>query len=224
MAQLFSDLIDGSGRRYFFNLKSAPGGIAVQPGQLQVQGRAPTILNVIQLFRTPATAVLTVAGLPFTANPRPSPAAAQLGLQGQIPFLLRQRIVTNAIPTPDYNPPNDLAPQIVFVQTITPGIGQLNIQGLLPNASPGGDIGYVSPAVGLLQIQGLTPSLIFLEVGTGLLVLEGLEPELLRQLVITPDAGSLTVGGFQVALERPFEWIDEDAPPPMVWTTATLDS
>jgi hypothetical protein len=224
MAQLFSDLVDGSGRRYFFNLKSAPGGVSVNPGQLTLQGLAPSVLNVIQIFRTPAIATLTLQGLSLSGTPRPSPATAQLGLVGQIPFIERIRIVTNALPTPDYSPQNDLAPQIVFVNTVTPGIGQLNLQGFLPNASPGGDIGYITPGLGQLTVEGLAPTLIFLEVGLGLLTLEGQAPELLSQLIVTPDVGALIVNGFDVEFESPFQWTDVESPPSMVWTTAALNS
>ncbi len=224
MALLFSDLIDGSGRRYFFNLKSAPGGVSPsQPAQLTIIGLAPTILNVVQVFRTPAPAQLTLQGLQPASQPRLLPGLGQLTLQGLIPGTQRQIVVTNATPAPDYNPAAGLIPTLVLQMTVTPAPAQLAMQGREPNSSPGGDIVYVTPAPAQLTMQGGTPTVIFLETGVGELFLQGLAPTLQLSLIVTPEPGSLIVAGPVPSVDQPFIWIDVDPPPESVWTTAFLD-
>lgn len=221
MAQLFSDLVDAQGRRYFFNLKSAPGGIAPTPAVLNIVGFAPTVFQHIQAFRTPAPAVLTLNGLSVAGQPRPIPSTANIALVGLAPTLLLQRVVTNATPTPDYNPPQGLAPTILFINTVTPAPAQLSLVGLEPNASPGGNIAYVTPAPAQLTLGGLAPTLLFLEVGTGQLLLEGLAPTLLLSTTVTPEPGQITLNGLPVSVSRPFGWVDVNAPPVLLWTTTT---
>lgn len=221
MARLYSNLIDGSNRRYFFGLDSAPGGITPQTVQLQVTGLAPTIFTQVTVFRTPATLVISVNGLSMTAEPKLAPAPAAIATTGLAPTLRTQMVVTNALPTPDYNDLPDNPPTVLFINTVTPAPAQISLSGLFPNASPGGNIGFVSPGVGFVQLLGRTPTLIFLEAGLGQVVINGLQPSVLTELVVTPEPAQITVNGLAVEMERPFMWIDVEAPPALQWTTTT---
>jgi len=220
MARLYSNLVDGSSRRYFFGLDSASGGITPQTVQLQVTGLAPTIFTQVQVFRSPATLVITVNGLQVGSEPRLIPAPAAIAMTGLAPTLLTQRVVTNSLP-PDYTELPSNPPTVLFINTVTPVTGQVTLSGLLPNASPGGNIGFVTPGAGLVELQGRTATLIFLEAVTGQIIVNGLQPSLLTTTVETPEVAQITVNGQSVNLERPFAWVDVDAPPALQWTTTT---
>lgn len=223
MARLYSNLVDGSNRRYFFGLDSAPGGITPQTVQLQVTGLAPTIFTQVQVFRTPAPAMITLNGLAVRNDYLPSPTPAAIVAQGRAPTLVTQLIVTNSLP-PDYSDPVSIAPTILFINTVTPAPAVVTLGGLLPNASPGGDIGFVSPGVGLVTIQGSAPTLIFVETEPGRIDVIGLQPTILSSLDVTPEVGHITIDGQQVDLKKPFQWIDVDAPPPLIWSTSTVSN
>lgn len=220
MARLYSNLLDGSGRRFYFALDSAAGGLSPTTATLSVSGLTPTIFSAVQAFRTPATLVITVNGQVATGQPRVTPAPAAIATTGLAPTLRTQIVVTNALP-PDYSDLPDNPPTVLFINTVTPAPAQISLSGLFPNASPGGNIGFVSPGVGLIELQGRTATLIFLEAGVGQIVVNGLQPSLLTTTTVTPEAAQITVNGQVVSLSRPFAWVDVDAPPALQWTTTT---
>ncbi len=223
MAQLFSDLVDSQGRRYFFDLKSAPGGIAPSTGQLVITGYAPSIQPLVQAFRTPAPAVLNVVGHTIVSPARVTPGVGALTITATPPNVLLQIVVTNALPDLDYDPPNALAPTVVFITTVTPDPAMLTLTAPPLNASPGGDIGYVSPSPGLISLVPRSHGLIFLEAGSGLLNVQGQIPTVIGAIVVEPQLGALALNPLDVTIQRPFEWIDVDAPPPLVWTTTAIN-
>lgn len=223
MARLYSNLIDGSSRRYFFGLDSAPGGISPVTAELRVTGLAPNVFTQVTVFRTPAPAVITINGLAIRNDYLPTPAPAAIEAQGRAPTLVTQLIVTNSLP-PDYSDLVPITPTILFINTVTPAPAVITLGGLLPNASPGGDIGFVSPGVGVVTIQGRTPTLIFLEAEPGLINVIGLQPTVVSSLAVTPEVGLITINGQEVTLQKPFQWIDVDAPPPMIWSTTTVSN
>jgi hypothetical protein len=220
MARLYSNLLDGSNRRFYFGLDSAASGISPSAASLNVSGLAPTIFTQVQVFRSPATLVITVNGLSVAGDPRLIPNQATISATGLAPTLLKQLVVTNALP-PDYGELPSNPPTVLFINTVTPATAQVTLLGIQPNASPGGNIGFVSPGVGLVELQGKAPTLIFLEIGTGQIVVQGLQPSLFTELVVTPEVAQITVNGQAVSLERPFAWIDVDAPPSLQWTPTT---
>jgi hypothetical protein len=223
MARLYSNLIDGSSRRYFFGLDSAPGGILPQTLQLRVTGLTPTVFTQVQVFRTPAPAVITLNGLAIRSDYLPSPVPAAISALGRAPTLVTQLIVTNDM-SPDYSEPASFPPTILFINTVTPAPAMITLGGLQPNASPGGDIGYVSPGVGLVTIGGLTANLIFTEADIGRIDVIGLQPTIATLLEVSPEVGQITINGQQVELQKPFQWIDVDAPPPLIWSTTTVSN
>jgi hypothetical protein len=223
MARLYSNLIDGSNRRYFFALDSASGGLSPQTVQLQVTGLAPTIFTQVQVFRTPATAVITLNGMAIRNDYLPSPTPLAIAAQGRVPTLVTQLIVTNDM-SPDYSDLPTITPTILFINTVTPAPAQIQIQSLALNLTEGGDIGFVTPGVGLVEVQSRAPLLIFLEAGAGEVMVQGLQPSIVTTLDVYPEVGQITVDGQLVTLPRGFEWIDVDRPPPLIWTTTTVSN
>ena len=223
MARLYSDLQDSGGRRYYFGLASAPGGLQPVVGSVQIVGLAPSIFEQTTVFRNPATAILTLNGQQIASDVLLRPAAAALSLSQLIPGELRSLVITPALPTPDYAPLQENAPTILFINTISPSTAQLQIQSIPLNLTEGGNIGFLSPGVGqiTLQTQALALTLIFFEVGAGAVSIVGQVPTLYTALLVEPEVGNLTVNGLGVETERPFTWIDVDRPPPMTWTTTT---
>jgi hypothetical protein len=134
----------------------------------------PTIFQQVSVFRTPTQAILTLLGYQPPALTSVLPGVGAVSLLGLIPVEQKIRIITNALPTPDYSTPNELIPTIAYIQTVTPAPAALQIQALTLNAFPGGDIVYVTPNVGLVSMQGLQATLINTQPGMGLISISGL--------------------------------------------------
>lgn len=216
MARLYSDLIDGSGRRYYFGLTSAPGGISNSaPATLTIFGRQAAIQELTQVFRTPATAALTLQGLLGSSQPYPNPAQSALGFQGKVPTLQLQIVITNSLP-PDYTTLPDIAPTIVYIATITPTTGLVRLASLEHNVTPGGDIGFISPPVGALSLQGRAPNYPRATQPAGLAI-SGLVPTLISEIVIEPESGTIRLSGLATTLSTPFTWVDDDPTTVSVW-------
>ena len=216
MARLYSDLIDGSGRRYYFGLNSAAGGITnANPASLTLFGYLPVFQERSEIFRNPATAMLTLNGQLASAEPHLQPATAGLAYQGKIAGLMTLRVITNAMP-PDYTALPDNAPTIIYIATVTPAPAALTMLSLEHNITQGGNIGFLSPGKATLTMGGFDAQFPrFADVGT--LTINGLAATLLTELSITPDAGYLSVGGFPASLSTPFLWVDDDRPTPPTW-------
>lgn len=227
MARLYSDLADGSGRRYYFSLASAPGGLQVGKATLTIGGFAPTIFEQVSVVRAPAPALLLIQGRTIQSDVLLSPAPAALSLVGQVAGEYRSLVVTNSA-DPVYTDLPEAPPSVLFINTVTPAQAVLTFNGPPINVTQGGNIGFVSVGVGLLSIQGNTPTLIFLEAGVGALSIQGLAPTLQLQLVIRAEDDStalrmipLRANGLAPTISRPFQWIDADPPPATSWTTTT---
>lgn len=207
--RLYSDLADGSGRRYYFGLATAPGGITnAEPARLSLFGNLATIQEQSTVFRTPATAALTLFGYVPQAEPRLQPATAALGYLGQIAGLLTIRVITNALP-PDYSTLPDNAPTILFIQTITPSPAALTIQSLVHNITQGGNILVISVGKATLTMNGLVANFPrFADVGT--LTINGLAATLSTEIRVFPTAGIVTMQGHEPLLSLPFRWTDDD--------------
>lgn len=226
MSDLFTDLVDGDGRDYFFSLESAPGGLTPAKATLTVQGHAPSIFEQTTVFRSPAPAVLTINGLAFAPEFAVSPAVGVLTLNGQVPDEYREKIITLPMPEPSYDIQEALIPTILFINTITPQTGLIQLSSLTLNVTAGGDIGFVSPGVGALNLAYGPVTLITNFVEVGQLSLVGHAPTLLTEMTLGTDEdafepGSLTIIGLAPTLQVPFGWIDVDPQPPTTWTTTT---
>jgi len=220
MPRLFSDLLDGSGRRYFFGLSSAPGSTQPSAGALQVIGHAPSVFIQVQVFRTPAPALITLVdpGKRLLVPMQPAPAVITQGSPG--PALVTQRLITPTV-TADYTEPVSIAPTIVFVQTITPTPALITVQALAFALGQGGDIGFIQPLTGQVSLAPLNPTLIFFESAIGTILVQGLEPTLVTSITIEPLPGSIAVDGLLLEADLGFVWIDVPPPPPLTWTTTT---
>lgn len=222
MTQLYSDLVDGSGRRYYFSLTRATGGLSpAAPAALTAVGLAPTIFQNVVAFRTPDPATVSVIGYAPPSLTPVMPGVATITIGGLAPSNQTIRIVSPALPAPDYSTPNELIPTIAFIQTVTPDTAQLSIQALTLNAFPGGDIVYVTPGVGSISIQSLSLAIINNQPGVASIAVSGLTPTLQKEMVVQPDTANIIINGQSVSAERGFVWIDADAPPPLTWTTTT---
>lgn len=230
--RLYSDLIDGSGRRYYFALESAPGGIAPAPAGIVVSGLQPTIFLQSTVFRTPAPAVITISNLPFLSGPQLQPATAVISLGQLVPGLLKQQVITPAIPTPDYSTLPDNAPTILFIQTVSPAPAAIALSSLPFALGQGGNIGFVFPDVATITIVAPPLGVTYGEVGIGQLVVQGLAPTLKTELIVAPGSTvgadaedpqppGIIVIGYPPTLSLPFRWTDVTAPPGVVWTPIT---
>jgi len=218
MARLYSDLIDGSGRRYYFGLNSAPGGITPATSGLVIAGLTPVIFQVTQVFRTPSPANLIIAGLQARPEAALVPNVAALTFPGLVPSKVTIRTITNSLPTPDYTVDAGLAPTILFIATVQPAAAQLTLNSPPINLTQGGNIGYVNPLPGSVTINGLISNFVFNPIGSGLLLIQGRAPTIYPSRTVTPDVGALYTSNLIPFVSREFIWIDIDPPPPLTWT------
>lgn len=216
MARLYSDLIDSGGRRYYFGLNSAAGGISnANTAGLQVIGYAAEIFQQIQVFRTPATATLTVNGQPVQAYTNPRPALAALTLAGQIPGEQKQVVITNALP-PDYTALPDNVPTILQQHLLAPNRAQLSLQTLEVNLTQGGNIVTIMPGVGVLTAIGYGANFPRLA-DIGLVQMVGQIPTLHLTIVVEPETAQLSLNGAEAVLGLPFVWVDDAPAAPTAW-------
>lgn len=205
MTQLYSDLVDGSGRRYYYSLSRAPGGASpASQAIVTVVGQVPNVLAQITVFRTPTQATLNIFGYQPPSLTPVQPGVGAVTLAGLIPTEQKIRVITNSLPSPDYSTPNELIPTIVFVQTVIPSPAALQIQALTLNAFPGGDIVYVSPGVGLVSMQGLNGVIINNAPGIGMISISGQIPALAKEIVVSPDLASITINGLASSAAQGF--------------------
>lgn len=216
MARLYSDLLDGTGRRYYFGLTSAPGGITnASPATLTLAGRLVAVQELNEVFRTPATAALSLIGYAIQSEARLQPATSSLGYEGKASSLLTLQVITNALP-PDYTELPDNAPTILFIATVTPDPATLTVASLVHNITQGGNILVIEAGLASLTLTGWDANLPRTgEVGS--LTINGLAATLWTELVVTPTTGQLTADGGVAVLSLPFTWVDDDPPPSMTW-------
>ncbi len=221
MPRLYSDLLDGTNRRYYFGLNAAPGGITnATPAMLTISGGLIVVQEQATVFRTPAPAALTLNGLSVGAEPRLQPAPAVLSMVGQIPAEERMATITNALP-PDYGVLPDNSPQILFINTISPTTAALQLQVRDPNVTQGGNIGFVSPAKATLTLAGYAANIPFFAGSTGQLSIAGLLATLHTTTIVSPEPATLQAEGLAQALGLPFRWVDEAPASEPVWLDET---
>lgn len=215
MARLYSDLY-GAGR-YYFDLDSAPGIVTPGVGSVSFGGLVPIAVEPSSVFRTPATAALTLNLLAPASDTFLLPAQATLALSGQIAGELRQQVITPTNP-PDYGTPQELAPTILYINTITPTTGLVQLSALALNVTQGGNIVTVSPGVASLSLGSGQPTLIFSVIGVGSVSMNGLAPGLVTTLAIDMGEGvTLTVNGLAPTIDVGFVWRDVEQPPALNW-------
>lgn len=215
MARLWSDL-RGSGR-YWYDLDSAPGIVSPGVGAVSFGGLIPIAVERVEVFRTPATAALTINLLSPSSDTILMPARAALAYVGQIAAEQRILIVTPTNP-PDYGAPQELAPTILYINTITPTTGLVRLSALTINVTQGGNVLIITPGVASLSNVTGVPTLIFSVIGVSSQVMNGLVPGLVTTLAIDAvEVATLTVNGFAPTIDVGFVWRDVDAPPALNW-------
>lgn len=219
--RVWGSLSPSAGRRYWSDLSTAPGIVSPTLATLTIGQLPPVVFQTSQVFRTPSTALLTIAGLMPSSQLAISPAKAQLNYGGLIPVEVRSLTITPATPLPDYSTVNDLTPTIIYVQTVSPTSAQLALATLTQNVTQGGNIGFINPSVGLVSMVGQIPNFVFHEIINGVVTIQGLAPTILTERTITPDVGSLSSQGNAPAIETAFIWVDVISPPPLTWRVMT---
>lgn len=215
MARLFSDLY-GAGR-YYYDLDSAPGLVSPGVGLVSFVGQIPIAVERSEVFRTPATATLTINLLAPSSDTILLPNVAALAYVGQIAAEQRILIVT---PTnqPDYSNAQETAPTILYINTITPTTGLVSLSELTLNVTQGGNILTVTPGVASLSNGTGVPTLIFSVIGVGSSVMNGLTPGLVTTLAIDlADGAAITVYGLAPTIDVGFVWRDVEQPPALTW-------
>lgn len=185
---------------------------------MSFSGQVPIAVEPSSVFRTPATATLTLSLLAPASDTILSPNKATLSTVGQIASELRQIVLT---PTsfPDYTDAPETPPTILYINTITPTTGAVRISNLTLNVTQGGNILTVSPGVSSLSLLTGVPTLIFSVIGVGSASVNGLVPSLQTTLAIDiDDVGLLTVEGFAPTVDVGFVWRDVEAPPALTWS------
>lgn len=214
--RLYSDLLDGTGRRYYFGLNSATGGITNSaPALITIGGLMPAFQELTIVFRTPATALLTLNGLASGAGLVLQPILGAVSMIGLVPTLLKQQVITNALPL-DYTTPVELLPTIIYIATVTPDPATLTVGYPQPNVTQGGNILMISAGLASLTINGQIANLPFVA-DLGGITIAGLVPTLLTETTITPDQATVTINGGEVTISAPFMWVDETSPATTTW-------
>lgn len=219
MSRLYGDLLQGAGRRFYSDLIGAPGVVTPAPANLTLQGGIPAAAQPQTVFRTPAPATLTLFGRALNAPVVLTPAPASLLAQGQIPTEWRSLTITPQLASPKETEANDNRPTLITVWHCQPAPAQINLQALPFALSEGGNIGFVSPAPAQISLGTLGYTLVYGEIGAGLVTLIGREPTLRTELTVTPDAGLVVVDAQALRLSLPFRWVDDPPPPPLSWIT-----
>jgi hypothetical protein len=219
MSRLYGDQLQASGRRYYFSLEGAPGVITPAPAVLSFQGRIPTAVEPTTVFRTPATAVLSLAGLLVRSPSLLIPAPAALSAVGSVANQVTSRTITPALAPPIEDPPDPFVPTLITIWTTQPGVAVLTLQALEQNVTQGGNIGFLSPAPAVLTLSTQEYTLLFGEAGVGLLTCIGLVPTIRTEVTISPEPAVLSCGEMEPAIHIPFQWIDDPPAPPAAWIT-----
>jgi hypothetical protein len=219
--RLYGDLLRSSGRRYYFALDSTPGIVTPGVATLTLNGRQPVAVEQLTVFRTPATAVLTLQGQSLASPTVLTPAPAALSTVGQIPGEVTQLIISPALPAPVYETPASYAPTLLTIWTTQPGVASLTLQTLEQNVTQGGNIGFVSPGPAQISLGTLQYTLLLLagQIGVGSLSMIGRAPTLQHELTINPGVGTLTTSQLSPEVSRPFTWVDDDPAPTSPWIT-----
>ena len=219
MTKLYSDLIDGSSRRYFFGLDSAPSVLLPGVASLTLSGRTPIATEFLTVFRTPTQATLTLQGQTLFSNAQLGPGLTTLTMTAGVVGKQTIQTITNSM-IPNYSTPNDLTPTIIYVDTKTPSPAQLTLGTLPFSLTQGGNIGFVFPGVASLTLQGTVANFLNCFPGLASLSLAGKLPVFSSQTAtLSPDVMSLTLNGKLVTMDLPFLWITVNRQAATSWVT-----
>lgn len=218
MARLYSNLLKTAGQRYYFALDSVPGIVNPGVATLTLDGRSVAISDQSVVFRTPATAALTLTGLSLSSPSLLTPATAALAAQGKIAALSTELIILVPAPSPIETPEQTYEPTLITQLVVSPNKATLTMQALELNVSQGGNIGFVFPARAALTLNGLALNLGFLP-DQATLTLIGYAPtlELNTTNEVTPDPAILYMVGSEPTIDIPFVWVDDDPQPASTW-------
>jgi hypothetical protein len=217
MARLYSDLLQSTGRRFYYAL-TTPGVVTPGVATLTLIGNQPGAAEPAEVFRTPATATLTLAGLSLSSPSLLSPATAAIAAQGRQASFFTELVLRVSLPSPVETPEISYAPTLLTELIVSPNKATLTLTYPELNVSQGGNIVILSPARATLTMSTLVP-IIGIQPGLATLTIVGLQPSLALNLIgtITPDPAALTCAGSEPVLAIPFIWIDDDPAPAMTW-------
>jgi hypothetical protein len=218
MARLYGNLLKQAGQRYYYALDSVPGIVTPGVATLTLFGRSLAISDQSVVFRTPATATLTLSGLALSSPSLLSPATAALALAGRQASLVTSITIQVPAPSPIEAAEQTYEPTLITIMTVLPGKATLTMNALELNVSQGGNIGFVSPDRATLTLSQFAPNIAIQPDAGGLSVI-GYAPTLtLNTLtVLTPDPAALAMVGADPDISIPFIWVDDSPSPPMTW-------
>jgi hypothetical protein len=188
--------------------------IAVGVGLVTMGGLGPTAETGA---RAPSVGAVSLTGLAPTVSvqlgPQAQPDVGLLSVVGQIPFL--ERILRIAPGLPDSaGEVNDLAPTLIWQETLLMSVGLARIQGLAP-AVVGNTGQTITITAGSAIFVGLAPTVTGPAGQSGTTAPEqaenlivGLTPTLTTELALAPEASGLTVTGFVPELFTRGGWTD----------------
>lgn len=216
--RLFSDLLSGSNRRYYFDLDSTPGIVAPGVGALTLSGLDPQYPGVA--FRTPTQATLTLNGGAVNQGHPLSPAQAALAFSNSAVGLQTVRLIVPTLASPVENPDNDFVPTLIQIFHREPITAVITLQGNAHSLTEGGDIGFRTPGVAALSLLGYQylRNIPPVDGQAQAMILEGLQPALTTELLLEPGVASLSFTPPSPGVEKGFLWIDDDPSPPLTWT------
>jgi hypothetical protein len=232
--RLFSDLLSGSGRRYFYDLDSAPGVCTPGVGTLTLNGQEPQYPGIA--FRTPATLTLTLNGRSVNPDFILTPAPAALAFSSSVVGLQTVRLIQPTLPSPVESPDNDFVPTLIQIFHREPITGVITLGGFSHSLSEGGNIGFRSPDTAALSLLGYQylRSIPPVDGQATAMFIEGREPTLVTELLVEPLVGVMGLGTQTASpegenpvppipppppvVDKGFVWLDDDPSPPLQWT------
>lgn len=224
MAKLFDNLLDGSGRRYFSALESAPGSISPATAIITLGGQSPIAVQHLTVFRNPATLTLNLVGLSLAPQPVLIPAPAALAYGGlAVSTTIRSLTISPSLPQIEA-PEADFTPSLLTQMTASPAPAGIVLEVRQHAVNQGGNIGFVFPGVAAITLNGLAANFVFDVIGQSVIEIVGHAPQLTSELILYPDVGMVSLIDTPPNVALPFGWVDADPAPPVVWVGSTPGS
>jgi hypothetical protein len=217
MAQrLWSDIKDGSNRRYWYDLDGSPGVLTPGVATLTISGGEPQYPGSV--FRNPAQITLTVNGLQPRLDVPLIPAQAALTFSNAvIGQLIITRTISPSLESPVESPPNDFVPTLHLIMTVAPTTGSIVMATSNHSLSQGGNIGFLTPTTAALTLSQLSPLRVISNADPVALTIDGRAPALQLEVVLIPAVAALSFGMGAPTAQLGFIWIDDDPAPLLAW-------
>lgn len=219
MARLYGDLLQTTGRRFYFDLASSPSVVLPQTGTITLFGRIPDATEPASTVRVPLTGTITLVSAAPSSPGHVVPIKGTIAVQSLQPSLLTEIIVTPALAAPVETAEPSYAPTLITQMTVIPTQGIISVQSRTPNVTEGGNIVFLQPSRGVITLSGLVPIFGF-HPSAGVITLIGYAPTLAlnSSRTIEPQAGVVSVNGDTPSLSIPFAWVDDEPASSSIWT------